>query len=112
VVSVTALARAPAGVALTAAQVGAAVAAAVNATGINNRLSAAEVVARASTILPVGSYLQLSGWSGIVHPTNAVPVTVTGAAGLEVGEDYPAGLGPLTVAFYADPEGVTATVEA
>lgn len=112
VVTVTALARAPAGVTLTTAQVASAIADAVNATGINNRLSAAEVVARASALLPVGSYLQLSGWSGIVHPTNAVPATVTGSAGLEVGEDYPAGLGPLTVAFYADPEGVTVTVEA
>lgn len=110
-VSVTALARAPTGVELTAPQVATAVAAAVNATGINNRLSAAEVVARASALLPVGSYLQLSGWSGIVHPTNAVPVTVTGSAGLEAGEDYAAAVGPLTTAFYADPEGVAATIE-
>lgn len=110
-VEVTATVRTPAGVTLTTAAAATAVAAAVNATPINNRLSTTDVVGRAAAFLPAGCSLQLSDWAGRVYPTTGAPFTVSGTSGLEVSADFGSGLGPKTVAFYADPEDVDATVQ-
>lgn len=107
---VTAAATIQAGVTLTAAQVSAAVARAVNAQPIDNRLSGAVVAATALQTMPAGTALQLSAWSGTVYTINGTTQLVTGTNGLEVATDWANGLGPDAVAFYADATGVTASV--
>lgn len=109
-VSVTAAATVASGVELTAEEVAAAVAAAVNALGITSELNGAVVAVGALSRLPAGTALELSGWSGTVHRTDGTTGSVTGSSGLSVTTDRSLGLGPETVAFYCDPESVTATV--
>lgn len=109
--TVTAQATVLSGVTLPADEVAAAVASAINAQGISSTLSGAAVAAVAAASLPSGTALTLSSWSGTVYPAdNASNPTVSGTSGLSVTTSRSRNLGPDTVAFYADDDGVSATV--
>lgn len=109
-VSVTAAAIAPTGIDLTDDEVAAAVAAAVNASGIDAALNGSVVGAAAAALLPAGTTVQLSGWTGLVYYGDGTTGSVAGTSGLAVSTDWNLGVGPDVVAYYADPESVTATV--
>ena len=107
-VSVTASYTPAVGVTLTSAQVQAAVAAAVNATGVSNTLSVPAVTADALSRLPAGTTLQLSNWSATLYPVdNSSNVTVSGTTALTFATDYARNISPKSVAFYLDPANVT-----
>lgn len=110
-VALDAVATVVSGTVLTPAQVAAAVAAAVNGNGISQTLSAASVAARAGALLPAGTALTVSTFVGSVYPGAADSFTVSGATGLTVPTDWSAGVGPDAVAYYCDPEAVTASVQ-
>jgi hypothetical protein len=110
--TVTAVATVAAGVTLTAAQVRTAVAAAINGNGIDTALATSAVAARAAALLPTGTALSLTDWAGTIYavsPTASAAAT-SSANGLSVATDWANGVGPDAVAYYADAEGVTASV--
>lgn len=111
-VAVTAVATVASGVTLTAGELRAAVAAAVNATGFSRTLSAATVAANAVARLPQGTSLSLSGWSGTIYPIDSSTsfAATVGADGLSVAVNYDRNISDATVAYYCDPESVTASV--
>lgn len=109
-VSLTVAATVPTGVTLTADEVEAAVASAVNASGIGLSLYASVVGASALALLPAGTTLQLSAWTGVVYKNDGTTGSVSGSSGLVVVEDWSVGLGSDSVAYYCDPESVSATV--
>ncbi len=107
--AVTAAAVRPSGVTLTAGTVAAAVARAINETGISPTLNGAAVAAAAAAYLPTGTGVVLSGWSGTAYPETGT-AAVVGDQGLAVATDWTVGVGLDAVAYYADPEAVTASV--
>jgi len=112
-VSVTAAATPAAGVSVTVAEVRAAVAQAINsAAKIDSRLLASQVAAEAAVILPKGTALLLSNWSGTIYPNDGDdPVMATAdQLGLTVADNLPRNISAATVAYYCDPESVTASV--
>lgn len=98
------------GAELTAYEAAAAVAAAINDNGISSSLSWAQVAARAAALLPAGTALQLGSWSGTVYPTGGSAYAASGSTDLTVATDWDLGVGPDTVAFYADVETIDAGV--
>ncbi len=109
-VAVIAAATGPSGVDLEAEEVEAAVAAAINAQGITSTIHASVVGAAAIALLPAGTTLQLSTWTGTVYATDGTATAISGSQGLSVTTDYSRGLDPDTVAFYCDAESVTGSV--
>ena len=109
-VSVTAAATVLTGVELTDDELAEAVAEAINASIITSTLNASTVGAAAQNLLPAGTLLQLSSWTGIVHNWDGTTSSISGTSGLSVVTNWTNGLGDNTVAFYADVEDVTATV--
>lgn len=110
-VGVAAEATTASGVTLTEDELAAAVTQAINQAGIDSQLSGAAVTARAVAILPVGTALTLSAWTGTAYPADGgSAVSLTGSTGLTVSTDRSRNLDPDTVAFYADVENVDATV--
>jgi len=109
-VAVTAVARVPASVTLTTAELANAVARAINETSINSTLYGSVVGSNALLYLPSGTTLQLSGWSGTVYKGNGTTSSVSGTSDLAVSTDWVNGVGSDAVAFYCDDASVTATV--
>jgi hypothetical protein len=110
VTAVAAAAVIQSGAALTPAQLASAVAQAVNGNGISQVLSVSTVAARAAALLPTGTAVQFSNWTGTVYPSGGAPFAVSGTSGLSVATNWAVGLGPGAVAYYCDPEAVTASV--
>jgi len=109
-VGVTAVGTPQPGVTLTAAQVASAVSRAVNSMPIGSTLYGSVVGAAAVALLPAGTALALSNWSGVVYHWDGTTSTVTGTSELTVPTDWSAGLGDDTVAYYCDAAAVTASV--
>lgn len=109
-VTITGTATAPAATGLTAAQVAAAVSEAVNQTPIGTRVYAQVVAAAAQALLPSGSAVNLSSWSGTLYQTDDTVLNVSGSDGLSVTTDWTHDVGSGTVAFYCDAEDVAVTV--
>lgn len=109
-VSVSGTATASTASNLTAVQVAAAVAQAINQTAIGTRLYAQTVASVAQSLLPTGTSVSLTVWQGVIEQTDDTTLIVNGTDGLSVATDTTHDILPKTVAFYASSEDVDVTV--